>query len=452
MTELALLFTDLVDSTLLAERLGDARAAQVWAEHDRHGRELLARHGGREIDHTDGFFLVFDTAADAAGYAMAYQAVLAGLTLAARVGIHVGTVTLHLNAAADVARGAKPLEVEGLAKPLAARVMAHARGGQVLLTRPARAALGDALPEGAAIESHGHYRLKGIVEPIELFELGLKGAAAFAPPPDSEKVSRVVRAGDELWQPLRAVRHNLAAERDAFVGRRTEMHALAQRLDGGARVLTVLGPGGSGKTRFVRRYGWTWLGDWPGGVCFCDLSEARSLEGILGAVAFALDVPLSQADPCAQLGHAIAARGRCLVVLDNFEHLVGHAASTLGIWAARAADAAFVVTSRERLHLPGEEIFALEPLALDSDAIELFVARARAQRPGFELTGANRAAIERIVSLLDGLPLAIELAAARVRVMSPAQLVERLRDRFALLSGARGAAARQGTLRAAIVL
>ena len=449
MTELALLFTDVVDSTRLVERLGDARAAELWAEHDRRARDLLARHHGREIDRTDGFFLLFDAAADAARYALAYHGALADLELEARVGLHVGAVTLRENPADDVARGAKRTEVEGLAKPFAARVMALARGGQTLLSAAARAALGAELDAATGLDSHGHYRLKGVEAPVEIFELGLRASCAFAPPDDADKNYRVLRAGD-LWQPVREVRHNLPPERDAFVGRATLLRTLAQRLDAGVRLLTVLGPGGTGKTRFVRRYGLAWLGDWPGGVYFCDLSEVRSLDGIFFSVAVALGVPLGKGDPVVQLGHAIAARGRCLMILDNFEQVIRHAASTVGVWADRAAQAAFVVTSRERLHLGGEEVLPLEPLPLASEAVELFAVRARAQRSDFVLGAANRAAVVEVVRLLDGLPLAIELAAARVRLLSPAQLVERMRDRFALLAGARGPAARQATLRAAI--
>lgn len=445
----ALVFADVVDSTRLVERLGDARAAEVWAAHDRRSRDLLARHHGREIDRSDGFFLLFDEAADAARFALAYHEAIADLALDARVGIHVGPVTLRENAPEDIARGAKRIEVEGIAKPLAARVMALACGGQTLMSAPARGALGDNLPEPTEIESHGFYRLKGVEEPVEIFELGIRDSSPFAPPADVDKAYRVVRAGD-FWRPVREVRHNLPAERDAFIGRTTELHALASRLDAGARLLTVLGPGGTGKTRCVRRYGWSWLGDWPGGVAFCDLSEARSLEAIVFAVASALGVPLGKADPVVQIGHAIAGRGRCLVILDNFEQIVAHAAATLGHWLDRARDAAFVVTSRERLHLQGEEVFPIEPLPIEHDAIELFASRARAQQPDFALTDANRAAVAEVVQLLDGLPLAIELAAARVRVLAPARLVERLHDRFALLGAGRGPVQRQATLRAAI--
>ena len=444
----ALVFTDVVDSTAWVERMGDDRATALWSEHDRQARQLLALHHGQEIDRSDGFFLLFEQVGHAARFATVYHRMLAQLGLTARVGVHLAPVTLRHNPQGDVARGAKPVEVDGVAKPLAARIMALSAGGRTLLSAAAAEALDAAALDDQVLHRHGHYRLKGMADPIEVIELAASSAAC-PPPPDVDKAYRVVRV-DDLWRPLRDVRHNLVLERDAFIGRQAELRGLAHRLEHGARLLTVLGPGGTGKTRLVRRYAMAWLGEWPGGVYFCDLSEARTLEGIYFAVALALGVPLSKDDAGVQLGHAIAGRGRCLVILDNFEQVQPHADATVGRWLDRAADASLVVTSRERLHVAGEEVFALEPMDLASDAMALFEARARAQQPRFDIDDSNRAMVAQIVRLLDGLPLAVELAAARVRVLSLAQIVERMKDRFALLAGARGAAARQATLRAAI--
>jgi len=443
-----LLLADLVDSTSLVERLGDARAAELWTEHDRRARQLLAQHDGLEIDRSDGFFLLFKHPDGAVRFAAEYHRLVGELGLAARVGVHMGSVTLRRNAPDDVARGAKPVEVEGLAKPLAARIMALAGGGRTLLSADAAASLDAPALEGQVLHLHGHYRFKGIEEPVEVAELASPSAAC-TPPPDTDKAYRVVRVG-ELWRPVRELRHNLVPERDVFVGRQAELHHLAEQFESGTRLLTVLGPGGTGKTRLVQRYALAWLGEWTGGVYFCDLSEARSPEGIHFALALALGVPLGKGDAGAQLGHAIAGRGRCLVILDNFEQVQPHAQTTVGQWLDRAAQARFLVTSRERLHLAGEVVAELEPLALADDALALFAVRARAQQPDFTINAGNHDAVAEIVRLLDGLPLAIELAAARVRVLSPAQIVVRMKDRFVLLAGARGVTARQATLRAAI--
>ncbi|MCC7457760.1 MAG: tetratricopeptide repeat protein [Nitrospira sp.] len=242
----------------------------------------------------------------------------------------------------------------------------------------------------------------------------------------------------------------LPAELDAFVGRGSELAELAAMLDAGARLVTIVGTAGAGKTRLACRFAWSRLADWPGGVFFCDLSEARSRAGIASAAATTLDVTLGAEDAVAQLGQVLAGRGRCLVVLDNFEQVVGHAAATLQPWLEHAVQARFLVTSRERLSLKGERLLALEPLVPAREGIELFAVRARARKADFELTADNRADVERIVTLIDGLPLAVELAAARVQVLAPAQLLARLQDRFRVLADPRAASARQGTLRSAI--
>ncbi|HEY8709514.1 MAG TPA: tetratricopeptide repeat protein, partial [Burkholderiaceae bacterium] len=417
----------------------------LWAAHDRAARDLLPAWRGREIDKTDGLLLLFDNASDAAGYALAYHRMLAalGLPFKARAGLHVGPVTLRENSAADIALGAKPVEVEGVAKPIAARVMTTAIGGQTLMTGDARLALG---VTALRVQSHGHWRLQGLPEPVELFELG-DAHSPFTPPPDQTKAYRVVRQG-ELWQPVRQVKHSVPAERDSFVGRHEPLLALARKFEDGARLVSVLGMGGTGKTRLVTRYAWTWLGEFPGGVWFCDLSRARTVDGIVFAVAQGLDVPLGKTDPVVQLAHAIAGRGQCLVILDNFEQVARHAEETLGRWLDRAAQAKFIVTTREVLGIVGEQTLALDTLPA-SDAVALFLRRAESAKQGYHPSADDQAAIEQLVKVLDGLPLAIELAAARVRVMPPRTLLARMHERFKLLWSTAGRHDRQATLRAA---
>lgn len=241
----------------------------------------------------------------------------------------------------------------------------------------------------------------------------------------------------------------IVGERDAFVGRTKELSALAERLRCGARLITLTGAGGSGKTRLARRYARTSLGDWAGGVYFCDLSDVMSADGVIHAVSRALDIPLSGADPATQVAHAIAGRGHCLMILDNFEQVV-QAAPIVGAWLDLTTNAAFVVTSRERLRLAGEDVFAVEPLPIEDDAVELFIVRANAQQLNWTPSAIDRQTVTELVRLLDGLPLAIELAAARSRVLTVSQIVERLRDRFQLLRSPTRTVARQATLKAAI--
>ncbi|MEO7008471.1 MAG: hypothetical protein ABI156_04915, partial [Caldimonas sp.] len=440
----ALLLTDIVGSTALWETLGDAAMVELWAAHDRLARDLLPVWRGREVDKSDGLLLIFASAEDAAGYALAYHRALAShcAPLKARAGLHVGAVVLRENSAIDVAQGAKPLEVEGIAKSIAARVMSIAHGGQTLLTAQARDALG---ATSLGLQSHGHWRLQGILQPFEVFEIGAADTR-FTPPQDAAKVYRVVRSG-ELWLPARRIDHGLPAERDSFIGREEPLDELARRVRGGARLVSVLGMGGTGKTRLVTRFGWAWLGDYPGGVWFCDLAPARSADGIVNAVAKAFDVPLGKDDPVVQLGHVIAGRGACLVILDNFEQVARHAEETVGVWLDRAREASFIVTTREVLGIAGEDIMALPPLP-PSEAAALFVRRAESANRDFRVAAGDAGSIETLTSLLDGLPLAIELAAARVRVMSLPVLLSRMKERFRLLSSSGGRVDRQATLRA----
>ena len=206
--------SDLVGSTHLVEQLGDSAAAELFLHHDRLARDLMEDHGGKEIDKADGFLLLFELPIHAALYALSYHQVLEtlsqteGVKLTARVGIHLGEVILHENPPQHVARGAKPLEVEGLAKPMAARLMSLAEGRQTLLTRSAfdvarRSTVGAAPSrQGVRWLAHGNYLFKGIEEAVEIFEVGVEGLAPLRPPQASEKAQRVVGQDTILgWRP-----------------------------------------------------------------------------------------------------------------------------------------------------------------------------------------------------------------------------------------------------------
>jgi predicted ATPase/class 3 adenylate cyclase/Tfp pilus assembly protein PilF len=435
-------FTDIEDSTAKWERDAEAMQSAV-ARHDAIVSDVIERCGGRVYKTVgDGVCAAFRQSAHALAAAVSLQHALATESWATaeplRVRIAIASGEARLRAG----------EYFGPVINLVARLLSLCHGGHTLLSKQAASAAGDGSLAGAQIRHHGWYRLKGIAEPVEVAELTADSAAC-TPPPDSEKAYRVVRIGDR-WRPLRDIPNNLAAERDQFIGRETALRELAKRLARKTRLVTVLGTGGIGKTRLVRHYAAEWLGEWPGGVYFCDLSEARGLEGIHFTVSMALGVPLGRDDAGEQLGRAIAGRGACLVILDNFEQVQTHSAATVGRWLDQAGEACFIVTSRERLQLAGESVFALDPMEVSGDAMALFETRARQQQSGFAVDDGNRMVVAEIVRLLDGLPLAIELAAARVRVLSPLQIVERMKDRFVLLAGARGVAARQETLRAAI--
>jgi predicted ATPase/class 3 adenylate cyclase len=464
-TRAALLLTDVVDSTALAESLGDARMAAIWEAHDRVARDLLPRHDGREIDKTDGMLLLFSEPADAVRYAVAYHAGLAalsdheGVRLAARAGLHVGEVYLRENAADDVARGAKPLEVEGLAKPMAARVMSLGAGGQTLVSGDAMDALGT-VPDDLDSRLHGHYRLKGVEDPVPLYEIGAVDVAPFLPPEDAAKAYRVVQRRG-VWGPVSEVPNNLPAQRNAFFGRTRELRELADRVAGEQRLVTLMGPGGTGKSRLSLEFARRWRGDWPGGTWFCELEDVATADELVAAVARIAGVRLEGGDAVAWVGTMLAEREPTLFLLDTFEQLVDHAA-VIGRWIALAPNTAWVVSSRERLQLDAEHVVRLEALRvpaegasiaaiLTCEAVQLFATRARAASARFTLDARTAPAVGTLVRLLDGMPLAIELAAARAPVMSADKMVKRMSQRFKLLaSKRRGVNRRQATLRGAI--
>jgi predicted ATPase/class 3 adenylate cyclase len=459
MTELrALLLTDVVDSTKLSEAIGDRAMAAVWAAHDRVARDLLPQWRGREIDKTDGMLLMFDTAADGACYALQYHRALADMAvpLKARAGLHVGPVILRENSAEDVARGAKPLEVDGLAKPTAARVMSLARGGQTLLTPEARDALGET---DLQTQSHGHWMIKGVSAPVELFEVGTD-PARFAAPPDSEKVYRVVESGGR-WLPVTEIANNLPQQGTSFIGREREIDEVKAML-GDTRLVTLLGMGGLGKTRLSLQVAAEQMALFPDGVWFLDLSPLRDAALVVSDAARVLSVPEEPGRPLLQALCSHLKSKSVLLVLDNCEHLIKPAADMAHAIVKAAPNVRMIASSREPLHVPGEKTYPILPLAVPernaslqvlqaTPSVQLFVQRARAHKPAFELNEREAPAVAELVARLEGIPLALELAAARVRAMSVADINKRLNDRYKILTGgSRVLQERQQTLRALV--
>jgi serine/threonine protein kinase/tetratricopeptide (TPR) repeat protein len=279
----------------------------------------------------------------------------------------------------------------------------------------------------------------------------------------SEKIAETKRLLGEVSQRPT----NLVPQVTSFVGRVAELADLHQLFRQGTRLITLLGSGGTGKTRLSLQFGTQLVthfqgvderGRRRGGVWIVELADARDADGICAALSRSLDVPLAAGDAVQQLGHALASRGETLVVLDNFEQVVAHAAETVERWMRAAPLARFVVSSRELLRVPHENVYEVPPLRTpkpaeavrSAEAVELFIERARSVRPGWEPTPPDEEAIAEIVRQLDGMPLAIELAAARMSILKPGQLVQRLPRRFELLVGKKGVSDRQATLRGAI--
>ncbi|MEO5771646.1 MAG: NB-ARC domain-containing protein, partial [Burkholderiaceae bacterium] len=409
----ALLLTDVVDSTKLSEEIGDAAMAQVWAGHDRVARDLLPGCHGREIDKTDGMLFMFERASDAVAYAVAYHDALSKLPrpLKARAGLHVGPVILRENSAADVALGAKLMEVDGLTKPTAARIMSLARGGQTLLTPEARQALGQT---GFQLASHGHWMIKGVSDPIELYEVADQGLR-LTPPPDSDKVYRVVRQAD-WWLPVKDIPNNLPFQGTSFIGRERELDEVKALLKK-SRLITLLGMGGLGKTRLSLQVAAETLNEYPDGAWFLDLSPLTDAALVVAETAQVLDVREEPGRPLIQTLCAHLKTKRVMLVIDNCEHLV-HACADLAHAILKAApNVRMLASSRETLRVPGEHGYPILPLPVPksgddlaalarSTAVQLFVARAQLHKPAFELNEREAPALAELVSRLEGIPLA----------------------------------------------
>ena len=438
-----LLFTDIEGSTQLLHRLGE-RYAGVLRDHHRLLRLAFGAWDGVEVDNQgDSFFVAFATAADAVAAAVAAQCALAhhdwpeGAAVRVRMGLHTGEPT-------NIGERYVGVDIHR-----AARIGAAAHGGQVLLSPTTRELVADALPAGVALRDLGPHRLKDLAEPQRLYQLVVDGLPADFPPP---------RALDRHA-------HNLPVQPTPLVGRAAEVAAVCALLRrDGARLVTLTGPGGSGKTRLALQVAAEALDAFPDGVYFVPLAPLVDPDLVAPTVARALGLAEAEGRPgAAQQLHAYLRDKRLLLVLDNFEQVLAAAPLVAELLAA-APGLRVLVTSRAPLHLSGEHDVAVPPLALPDprhppppeqigqyEAVQLFIERARAARADFTVTEATAAAVAEICARLDGLPLAIELAAARVRLLPPPALLARLGQRLRLLTGGpRDLPARQQTLRGAI--
>ena len=394
------LFTDVEGSTKLLHELGAEDYAAALAEHRRILREAFSRHGGVEVDtQGDAFFVAFPTAPGAISAAEEAQRELA---IPVRMGIHTGTPFLA---------------EEGYVGPdvnRAARIAACGHGGQVLVS----AATAHLLPpnNNVLLADLGDHRLKDLSAPERIYQLG-----------------------NGEFPPLSSLHQtNLPIPATPFLGRERELSEIGELLArDDVRLLTFTGPGGTGKTRLALQAAGAAADAYPAGVCWVPLAALRDPELVLETAAGGVGATGDLADHIADK--------RLLLLFDNFEHLV-EAAPELAELLQRCPNLTLLVTSREPLRLEGEWEYAVDPLR-DQEAVALFETRARAARREFTPNGEVRA----ICARLDNLPLAIELAAARVKVMSPAALLERLERRLPVLAGGtRDAPERQRTLRATI--
>jgi predicted ATPase/class 3 adenylate cyclase len=422
-----LLFTDIEGSTTLAEGLGERWPAML-ADHNRILRDAFSAHGGVELGaEGDALFVAFASAADAALAAADAQKALAAHEwpssgeIRVRMGLHTGEPTRT------------PDGYVGIDMHRAARVAAAAHGAQILLSQTTRDLLPETL-EDLRFRDLGEHRLKDLSAPQRLHQLcGASLTAAFPP-----------------LRTIEARPTNLPAQPTPLLGRERELEAIRELLHAeGTRMLTLTGPGGTGKTRLALQAAADLVDAFSDGVYAVFLADVGDPDMVALELARVLGIEESAALPVVDTLKRELASRRTLIVFDNFEQ-VREAATLLTDLFAACAGLRALVTSREPLHVAAERQYPVPPLA-DSEAVLLFAERARAVRPDFELDDEIRPVVAEICDRLDRLPLAIELAAAWSKVLSPPALLRRLERRLELpaVPGAE-VPARQSTLRQAI--
>ncbi|HEX5968141.1 MAG TPA: adenylate/guanylate cyclase domain-containing protein, partial [Intrasporangium sp.] len=429
---LSMLFSDIEGSTLLLTRLG-RDYTEALDRHRRLLRSAWAAGSGTEMGtEGDSFFVVFPTADGAVRAAVLAQRGLesqvwpGGERIRVRIGIHTGTPQLHEG------------DYVGMDVHRAARVAAAAHGGQVLLTSATAELAGGSLPEDVWLKDLGTHHLKDLPEPERVFQLAIDGLQEDFPS------LRSLGASSTLPVPT-----------TPLVGREPAVSALSRLIHPpDVRLATLTGPGGSGKTRLAIEVASKIAATFPDGVFFVPLAAVASADVMWTSIADVLALPRRARSP-EHLLEQVAPRA-ALFVLDNVEQL--HGADDVVTQLLEAAPrAAILTTSRRALGVPGEHLYPVPPLSLPlgstlstaeaSPAVELFVQRARSVRAGFRLTADNVADVVAICQHLDGLPLAIELSAARIRLLSPPALLRRIDQSLDVAARSTQAPSRQRTLR-----
>ena len=450
------LFSDIEGSTALVRKMGTANWTPVLERHRQVIRTALAATGGREVlTEGDSFFVVFINTQDAVRAAVEIQRKLAaeawpdGVAIAVRIGLHTGEGELDADdtyVGTDVHR--------------AARIAAAGHGGQVLLSETTSALVKSGLPPGVALSDLGEHRLKDLA-PERLSQLRVEGLRSDFPP-----VKAVDRSPNNL--PMRVT---------SFVGRDAEL-AETVKLLGAGRLLTLTGPGGIGKTSMSLQLAATAAENFPGGVWFVPLEPIRDIDLVAPTIARTIGISIDSAGSSVLRIAEWIGDKKLLLVLDNYEQVID-AAHVVSDLLEVCPELKIICTSRSALKVAGEQEYEVPGLPAPPDlsrlslldlenlpestrhaapeslsqyeAVRLFIARATSVKADFKVTNQNAPAVAQISARLGGMPLAIELAAARIKVLSPQQILERLENHLALLtSSTRDRPKRQRTLRGAI--
>lgn len=435
------LFTDIEGSTQLWDAAPDAMRPAL-ERHDALSRSGIdAHHGYVFSTGGDGFCVAFGRVGDALAGAVSVQEALAaepwpdGAAVRVRMGVHTGEAS------------ERDGDYFGSVVNRTARLMAIAHGGQIIVSQITRQLLGERLPEGTRLRDLGEHRLKDLGEPERVFQVDIDGLPDKYPP---------LRSLESIELP-----NNLPCYSASFVGRDAEL-ASVRDLVASSRLVTLTGPGGAGKTRLAVHVAADVLDGFGDGVWIVDLAAVTDDTMVPTAIADAIGLQSGATGSIEGLIAALATH-RLLIVLDNCEHLIDAVAAAADRLLRGCANVDMLATSREPLGIPGELIYRVPSLGLPdpfesdpdtiarAESVRLFAERVCLHDPDFTVDGTNAASVAAVCRRLDGIPLAVELAAARLRSMSPDELLGRLDQRFRLLTGgSRTAMARQQTLRATI--